>query len=230
MPSPQAQPATPEVCRAISAGVRELFPAVVGVGVVSIASIAAVSPVDASANSGVEDMGNDRRRSFIAGRIAARDALASIGRSAPIIGRGPDGHPLWPDGVSGSVSHSRDLAVAVVTVSAELQSVGVDIEALDDSSNADERRLTPSPAPELRLRTAQEASFKAMSAIDPRAIGSFLDVRVRTNEYDGGFTATIAGAARSDAPTVAYGRWALIERWILASAWVPSTHGHESNT
>lgn len=69
-----------------------------------------------------------RRREFVAGRFAARDALNELGMVG-WVERAPDGLPLFPTPLSGSISHtgSREIwGVAVATRSA--QSIGIDIE------------------------------------------------------------------------------------------------------
>jgi 4'-phosphopantetheinyl transferase EntD len=38
------------------------------------------------------------------------------------------GVPVWPDGMKGSISHSKDYALAVISKSDEIRSIGVDIE------------------------------------------------------------------------------------------------------
>src|SRR5215468_6037405 len=58
-----------------------------------------------------------RRVSFIGGRVALRAALGALGadagaRSAPILST-PRGAPVLPPGFVGSISHKRELAVAI---------------------------------------------------------------------------------------------------------------------
>ena len=62
--------------------------------------------------------GAARRASFIGGRVALRAALAALGADAgsgpsPILST-PRGAPALPAGFVGSVSHKRELAVAIV--------------------------------------------------------------------------------------------------------------------
>lgn len=67
-----------------------------------------------------------RQCEFAAGRRAARDAMRQLGQSPCAIPAAPDRAPIWPEGMSGSISHTRSLCVAVVTRGAA--SIGIDLE------------------------------------------------------------------------------------------------------
>ncbi|ELF1045342.1 enterobactin synthase subunit EntD [Enterobacter asburiae] len=72
--------------------------------------------------------GRKRKAEHLAGRIAAAHALGAIHERA-IPGIGPSGEPLWPEGVSGSITHSGAQAMAVV-VRHQDALVGIDCEAI----------------------------------------------------------------------------------------------------
>ena len=59
----------------------------------------------------LSNAGRKRKAEHLAGRIAAAHALP--GNNVP--GIGPSGEPRWPQGVSGSITHSGTQAMAVVT-------------------------------------------------------------------------------------------------------------------
>ncbi|SFT46347.1 enterobactin synthetase component D [Kosakonia arachidis] len=93
-----------------------------------------------------------RQTEHLAGRIAALHALQEHGFSTiPAIGLA--GEPCWPQGVSGSISHSGQRAVAVVAP----HPVGVDIEA----------QFSPALCNELAVSivTAQEQALLADCAL-----------------------------------------------------------------
>jgi enterobactin synthetase component D len=69
-----------------------------------------------------------RRGDFIAGRSAARAALAQIGIFDAVIDSGSRNEPVWPKGIVGSISHSGGLAIAAVARSGALAAIGIDIE------------------------------------------------------------------------------------------------------
>lgn len=78
------------------------------------------------------DAGRKRKADHLAGRIAAMHALNE--RTIPAIG--PSGEPLWPEGVSGSITHSGTQAMAVVTQHPAL--IGIDCEAILPENEARE--------------------------------------------------------------------------------------------
>lgn len=124
-----------------------------------------------------------------AGLDAATRALASLGaRPATVTGHGDDGRPLWPRGWTGSISHDRGLALAVVApLEGSLLGVGVDVECALALPWVD-AELVVSPAEAVAARragvdptelwSAKEAAFKSWShasastlpGVDPREI------------------------------------------------------------
>ncbi|MEJ6981960.1 4'-phosphopantetheinyl transferase superfamily protein [Pedobacter sp. P351] len=71
-----------------------------------------------------------RSLAFSTGRFCARKALLSVGVNGPDILIGPGKEPLWPDDIVGSISHSDNLAGAIVARSDKVKSLGLDIETL----------------------------------------------------------------------------------------------------
>ena len=69
--------------------------------------------------------GRKRKAEHLAGRIAAAHALPD--HTVP--GIGPSGEPLWPEGVSGSITHSGTQAMAVAVRYPDAL-VGIDCEAI----------------------------------------------------------------------------------------------------
>ncbi|HFK5734414.1 TPA: enterobactin synthase subunit EntD [Enterobacter sichuanensis] len=69
--------------------------------------------------------GRKRKAEHLAGRIAAAHALPD--HTVP--GIGPSGEPLWPEGISGSITHSGTQAMAVVVRHPDAR-VGIDCEAI----------------------------------------------------------------------------------------------------
>ena len=77
-------------------------------------------------NFGLSDK---RNKEYLLGRLAIRDALGSLGNVPAWIRRDPlTKAPVWPKGVTGSLSHSSGLALAVVGDSPPILGLGVDIE------------------------------------------------------------------------------------------------------
>lgn len=67
-----------------------------------------------------------KQRTFIMGRIAAHNAVRTLGLEDIL--RGRYGIPIWGKGAVGSISHKDTIAVAIVGKSDVYQSVGIDIE------------------------------------------------------------------------------------------------------
>ena len=128
-----------------------------------------------------------RRSEFLAGRFCAAHALRAAGlpQTVGLMGR----VPVWPQGAAGSISHSDNRAVAVV--SRDYAGLGVDIEPLMTPAQAQEiQSLILTPA-EIALRpaslgfaafltlifSAKESFYKALSAQLSQMPG-FLDVTI----------------------------------------------------
>jgi 4'-phosphopantetheinyl transferase EntD len=70
-----------------------------------------------------------RRREFAAGRTAARAAMADLGLPQRAIPVGPKRAPVWPAGVTGSITHTRSCAAAVAALEGDdLRALGIDLE------------------------------------------------------------------------------------------------------
>lgn len=80
-----------------------------------------------------------RRAEFLAGRWAARRALASLGVDAAP-GRNEDGSPRWPAQIVGSITHGAERALCAVARSCDVRALGIDAERLMSSAAKDELR------------------------------------------------------------------------------------------
>ena len=70
-----------------------------------------------------------RNQEYLLGRLAIKDALVSLGNVPALVERAPlTKAPVWPNGITGSLSHSSGLALAVVSDSPPILGLGVDIE------------------------------------------------------------------------------------------------------
>lgn len=117
-----------------------------------------------------------RRRASGAARQVARGLLAELGLHNVAILRSSAGAPVWPDGITGSLAHDEEMAVAAVApLSTGIVSVGIDVESAialpddilalvatpDDVTDA----VEPSLAGRL-LFSAKEAVYKAVYPLD----------------------------------------------------------------
>lgn len=133
----------------------------------------ALGPVALSLPDDLRGAVAKRRSEFLAGRACAALALRQAGQAedVPRMGRAP----VWPMGVAGSITHSRDRAIAAV--STHYGAVGLDCEALVAPDRAlqlaaaifseTEERLRPEALPFATFFTlvfsAKEALYKALS-------------------------------------------------------------------
>lgn len=69
-----------------------------------------------------------RIAAFSAGRECARRGLAALGHPPVAVPRGLGHQPLWPAGVTGSITHCRGYVAAVVADAAVVPALGIDAE------------------------------------------------------------------------------------------------------
>ena len=143
-------------------------------------------------------LGEVRRRTWLAGRIALRRARRAIEGADPSpVLVGPRGEPLLPAGVAGSIAHKETVAVALAARDAGR--LGVDVE-YDRGSRVDisrrvltdgelERRARMTEADRARcVRIAfavKEAIYKAIAPFCQRYVG-FHEVELELGELSPG--------------------------------------------
>jgi 4'-phosphopantetheinyl transferase EntD len=178
-------------------------------------------PLPAAEEALVAKAAPKRRREFALGRACARDALEKLGQGGAVIGRGANGAPLWPRGITGSITHTKDYAAAVVGDAQRFRGIGVDAERVggvtqdlwprlfDDAEHAHLMGLDEAERPFIAtlIFSAKEACYKAWGGIGGLA---FRDIRV-TAASDR-FTAVRAGQ-------VLQGRYAVDGDLMLTAVW-----------
>ena len=70
---------------------------------------------------------NKRQREFAAGRAAAHTAMANLGVPPQAILNGDDRAPIWPEGLTGSITHTRGCAIAIVARNSDVRALGIDV-------------------------------------------------------------------------------------------------------
>lgn len=120
------------------------------------------------------------RRASGTARALARDLLAADGMGCMGIGRSPAGAPLWPDGFTGSLAHDDEMAVAAIARTADIPSLGIDVEPAEPLPD-EIAPLVLMPAdvlagvdPRLATRllfSAKEAVYKAAYPLDGKVLG-----------------------------------------------------------
>lgn len=121
---------------------------------------------------------DDHRQYFEAGRQCAAAAVRAL-RGGPLatpVGRGAAGEPLWPEGLTGSITHKDGFVWAAVARTADALSLGIDAERrIDDGCAGRISRVVALPqerdaggsalAPALRIAllfSIKESVFKCL--------------------------------------------------------------------
>ena len=143
-----------------------------------------------------------RRAEYSTGRLLARRALGELGIEASSILR-EGRRPIWPEGVVGSITHSRHYAMAVVGRRSQFAGVGIDLERTGRVTEGiaprtmTEGELAATDAgwpPFARTAnfSAKEAVFKAVNPAVGLMIG-FKEVEIVWREGEAGFSARYIG-------------------------------------
>ena len=138
------------------------------------------------------------RRASGAARWIARGLLADMGLNDVAVLRGSSGAPVWPQGITGSLAHDDEMAVAAVAPIGHIASLGIDVEpalplpdeifplvaTTADRTDATDRRLAGRI-----LFAAKEAVYKAAYPLD-REVLDYEDISV---DLDAGAAMTKTG-------------------------------------
>lgn len=151
-----------------------------------------------------------RQKAFWLGRAAAHGALQQLGRDDGPVLSGAGREPLWPSGLAGSISHTAELAVALVAPVSKTDGVGIDIEERRQVPELygqvprpeEEAWLDESPAGEqddliLAMFSAKECIFKAFY---PRVGTLFGFEAASLTPSPGGFSARMVENLDPDYP------------------------------
>lgn len=143
-----------------------------------------------------------RRREFVTGRACAREALAGLGLPPSPIGSGAKGEPLWPPGVTGSITHCEGYRASAVARSSSALMLGIDAErnaplregVWEQVAHGRERELRDGDSDgghhlDAVLFSAKEAIFKAWYPLTRRWLG-FGDAELAI-DVSGTFTARL---------------------------------------
>lgn len=95
-----------------------------------------------------------RQAEYLAGRVCARAALQRLDGREYVPGTHEDRSPIWPAGISGSITHGKGWAAAVVAHSSDCQGLGLDQESL----------LSEERAARLSREILTEAELQRMNA------------------------------------------------------------------
>ncbi|MEJ2453312.1 MAG: 4'-phosphopantetheinyl transferase superfamily protein [Candidatus Thiodiazotropha sp.] len=123
-----------------------------------------------------------RQREFRAGRHAAHAALIKLQAPELPLLRGERREPIWPSGYLGSITHCRDLCVAVCAREDRLAGLGIDVEPLEPLPKGVDRYINteeearfvaanPGVHPERLIFSAKESLYKCYYPLVKRFFG-----------------------------------------------------------
>lgn len=164
-------------------------------------AVAAADPTARRPDIGPPHAVPQRRAEFAAGRAAATSAMQALHFPAAAIPAGPDRAPQWPPGISGSITHTRTLALAAVTRAPAL--IGIDLEPDDAVTQPmwdavclpTERALIDAAPDPILMATlifcAKEAVYKAQYPLTHLLFGfNRIEIGVTQDHFNATFLAT----------------------------------------
>ncbi|WP_022702404.1 4'-phosphopantetheinyl transferase family protein [Pseudorhodobacter ferrugineus] len=168
---------------------------------------------------------DSRLREFAAGRAAARQAFALLGVDPAAIPQGPDRAPVWPTGITGSITHSATLCLAAVTRDAML--IGIDLEpdtplapdlwdtVLLPAEQEMLRSNSNAPLLAKRIFSAKEAAYKAQYARSKTLFGfDVIQIILSDSSFTARFTTSVPNFP---AGTTLHGRAISVANHILTA-------------
>lgn len=178
-----------------------------------------------------------RRREFTAGRVLARRALGELGVPPVAIPSGDDRAPVWPEGVVGSITHTRGYCAVVVARRERVGSLGIDAELGEPLREGLWRRvctererswLADRPVGERGLLakvvfSVKECLYKAQYPLTLQFLG-FQDVEAELDPDQGSFEIVFGRAAgtRFGAGDRLAGRFRQVDGLILCGLTLPA--------
>ena len=161
---------------------------------------------------GLGRMGEVRRGEYSSGRRVVRQALSLLGVGDwAVTARGRV--PVWPNGIVGSITHSRTLALAMVGRRMDVAAIGVDLELHQRVTDELARRVLLKPervrvvekdGPTM-LFAAKEAVYKAVNPLVGEYL-AFTDVEISAST-DGTYCAAMTRPGESKTVVEAGAGW-----------------------
>jgi 4'-phosphopantetheinyl transferase EntD len=120
---------------------------------------------------------NKRKAEYLAGRVCAKHVLKALNIYNFELRSGVDRAPIWPYSIVGSITHSQEIAMAMVAHNTDVAGIGIDIEQLMSAKQEQELQqqiLHPDelfqfqlfakqiPHPLTVIFSAKESIFKAL--------------------------------------------------------------------
>jgi enterobactin synthetase component D len=136
-------------------------------GISGVACVGVALPLDGRTIDGLQlempyqlrGASSQRKQEFLAGRMCVGAAAALLGLDLTYLPIGPGRGPTWPLGLTGSISHSKGLALACVGMIEKVRSIGIDTEELLSNETISNIKSTISHECEQQLIARIAAAF-----------------------------------------------------------------------
>ena len=177
----------------------------------------------------VESWAPHRQREFAMGRMCARRALDSLAAGVAGLLPDADGIPQWPEGVVGSISHCRGVAMATVANSADCRLLGLDLEKINRlSAGAINKVLHPieesfASGDQLKasiLFSLKEAFYKAQFP-KWRSVGNFRDLALDVDLANGAAKIIEMGSRFKPELLRLRFRFRVVDDYVVSQCWMP---------
>lgn len=216
---------TPDITQTM----RQLLPAVV--------SIAVLDPrldqgdLMPEENQAMSRATPKRYREFTAGRVASRHAMLALGLPKLPVPISENRAPLWPDGVTGSITHCDTCCIAATAPANQIAALGIDVEIclplpadlIETVCTASEMAWLSQQSTDLQgllarlIFSAKESVYKCQYPFTARLIG-FDAIEIGLDFDRQTFTAEFIKSVRPfNAGDRLLGRFAMAEDLILTS-------------
>ena len=180
----------------------------------------------------LENVSQNRKREFIAGRFCAHEAMVLANIPAKHIQIGEKGEPIWPSNIVGSITHSHGYAAAAVARKSDILSLGIDAEVDEPLSSKVLRRISNDQEhqwaktvggtlvqhPGKVLFSAKEATYKAWYPITHEWLG-FKEALINFHDQGNTFTVHIQ---KNGPIKEMHGKYMIREDVIVTAIEVPS--------
>lgn len=177
--------------------------------------------------TGTDTMRANRKLEFTHGRHCARSALDLLGLPQHPIPRGKDREPVWPHNITGSISHTGNVAAAVVANKTLIDSLGLDIEFADPLEEnliqlicRPDEQVNGDPAKAKLLFSIKESIYKCLFPT-AREFLDFQQVRVQISEGGQNFRAHCDSPHYGEALLARLqGRYCIADGIIASGCWL----------
>jgi 4'-phosphopantetheinyl transferase EntD len=191
---PSAKNGTSSNPAQLSAELSGLFPA--SVVAAELTSPAPRTLLTSSELQSISHCADKRIQDFTRGRACAHRVLSELGITDFSLLAGEKREPIWPDGITGSITHTTGFAAAVAAPRSGIASVGVDceiVESVDEElwsricTPTEQARLARVPVAErgrqaALIFAAKEAFYKCQFPVSREWVG-FEDVEIEPTDW-----------------------------------------------